>query len=478
MSRAARRIVSIRIFVALVPIAGIFALLAFAADNITANIVLGQSSFTTMSAGAGQSGLSAPSRLTIDRNSTPNHLFVPDVKNNRVLGWRDVTTLSNGAPADLVIGQSDFNGTSANQGSSPSASTLSSPSGVTVDSQGNLWVADMGNNRVLEFNAPYEQSMTTCTSGSPCMGESASLVLGQGATLNSFTTSAASPSGGTIGLNAPAAVAVDAQGNAYVADESNNRVLLFLNPTGSNSGCGSPGNPGCAGDGVADVVFGQGTPSNFTHVGITLPQTASSTTKPDGLALDSNGNLYIADSGNFRVLEYNDPTGNGGDIVADFEWGQGGTGNGFITGNPGLSSAAFGAPSDVALDPSNNIYIADPGNDRVLAYLEPTNVPNNFLASAIFGQGSATNFTGDSCKDTSTFTCGPQGVAADANGNLYMADTINNRVLVFDNPLGLQGGGSPTPTPIAGGTISAPTKVKFASTGVGSNVEGRDFQYN
>jgi sugar lactone lactonase YvrE len=475
MGRKASRFFSGRWVVALLPVAFIWAV-ALAGDNVTANLVLGQSSFSGSNSAAGQSGLSGPRRLAIDRNSTPNHLYVPDFGNNRVLGWYDVTALSNGEPADLLIGQVNFSGKLANQGnSSPTASRLSDPDGIAVDSQGNLYIGDAENNRVLEFNAPYAQFNHACTSANPCVVGAANLVFGQGSSGTNFTSGGAG--NGTTGMFLATDVLVDLQGNVYVTDQGNNRVLFYLNPLATGVSCSTPGQPGCAGDVVPDRVFGQGASgTNFTD---TSPGVgAALTDEPACLALDSNQNLYVADASNSRVLEFDNPTstascanpgnpGCAGDVIADAEFGQGSSGNDFTDDGSNAGATAFDFPFGIAVDPSNNLYVSDTNNNRVLAFIEPSSGPNNFTANVVFGQGaSGANFGGSACVAAgTTTTCAPHGAAADANGNLYVADSDNNRVLVFDNPL-TSGSSSPTPTP-GNGRVSSPARLDFRSTGVG-----------
>jgi DNA-binding beta-propeller fold protein YncE len=98
-------------------------------------------------------------RLAIDRSVTPNRIWVADKDNNRVLGWNNATGFTNGAAANIVLGQPDFNSRYCNDVTAPlspsnlppipSASTLCGPEGVAVDAAGNVYVADTGNNRVL-----------------------------------------------------------------------------------------------------------------------------------------------------------------------------------------------------------------------------------------------------------------------------------------------------------------------------------------
>ena len=145
--------------------------------------------------------------------------------NNRVLGWKDAATFTNGAAADLVIGQPDFlsafcNGVSGTR----SASSLCDPDGVAVDGAGNLYVADESNNRVLEYTNPF----TACGGNIPVRGRSGQPGLWPGRELHVEDCNNGGISADS--LCDPEGVAVDGAGNLYVADEENSRVLEYNTP--------------------------------------------------------------------------------------------------------------------------------------------------------------------------------------------------------------------------------------------------------
>jgi hypothetical protein len=119
----------------------------------------------------------------IDVTSTPNHLYVADMLNNRVLGYQNGVSFANGAPANIVIGQPDASSTTC--ASSIGAATLCEPNGVAVDGNGNLYVADTANSRVLEYTAPFTSA--AFRSGQTA-GFRASVVFGQ-TTANNFMAS-------------------------------------------------------------------------------------------------------------------------------------------------------------------------------------------------------------------------------------------------------------------------------------------------
>ena len=263
---------------------------ALPGDTI-ADRVLGQVSFTNglpnfVDAG----GLSLPQSVAIDKSVTPNRIYVADTQNNRVLGWANPAFFANGAPANLVIGQPDFFSSSTNAGGAASAKTLNNPMGVAVDSRGDLYVADTSNSRVLEFDNPFRIDVT------------ADRVFGQ---LGSFTTrscnlGASRPTAET--LCNPGRLAFDPAGRLYIADTGNDRVLQYGSPMTSTT---------------ASRVFGQN--DSFVSSGCGTATSANTLCGPTGMAIDSGGRLYVADSDHNRVLRYDTPLT---DSTADQVYGQ------------------------------------------------------------------------------------------------------------------------------------------------------------
>jgi sugar lactone lactonase YvrE len=435
-------------------LAVLFAHAQSGSGDFNAELVLGQTNFTSNSANLDQSGLYRPVGIAVDRSVTPNRLYVADSGNNRVLGWHDVTALANGAPADLVIGQSSFTSdtTAAN---APSATTLDGPTGLAVDAQGNLYVADFNNNRVLEFELPYDEFGHSCTPVDPCAGLTASLVIGQGTSGSQFTTNG--QSGGVAGTNLPEGVAVDSNNNLYVADSGNNRVLEFDNPLNHSSTCAAPGQPGCAGDVIADNVFGQG-PSGDTFNSASSGTSATAMSFPTAVGLDSGNNLYVADSGNNRILKFNEIAEGPNNFAGSSVFGQGASGSVFSTAFSGTTSTAMDDPMAVVIDSNSTIYVADAGNSRVLLFDEPSGGIDNFTANLVLGQGvSGTNFAASTCFNggnpgpppSASGMCIPAGVVLDSNNNIYVSDNNNNRVLVFPPVPTSTATATATPTPTA-----------------------------
>ena len=242
------------------------------------DVVLGQQSFADWSANGGaatatRTGLDTPVSVSLEGG----HLAVVDQGNNRVLIWNQLPTQSN-APADLVIGQPDFQSNLDNHTSPatapPTADSLSSPSWAQLQG-GKLYVADTGNHRVLLFDSPYVPP----PAGLPV----ASLVLGQ----EQMTTQDINHLGpNAASLSSPTAVTTDGT-RFLISDTGNNRVLVyFAIPTGSYQ--------------AADLVLGQ---TNFTNVAQAAKVGPESLFEPRGLLLIGDS-LLVADRAANRMVYY------------------------------------------------------------------------------------------------------------------------------------------------------------------------------
>jgi sugar lactone lactonase YvrE len=207
---------------------------------------------------------------------------------------------------------------------------------------------------------------------------------------------------------------LDDIGNLFVVDKDNHRVLAYNAPLTSDT--------------VADRVFGQ---PNFTSNTPNTPNPSASTLNtPFGATLDQQGNLYVADALNHRVLEYHAALT--GDSVADRVYGQ----PDFVTvtvNTNGVSANSLNGPYSAAVDPiSGNLLIADTFNHRVLEYNAPAT--GDITADRIFGQASFTTNSPNSGGVSATTLQNPFGITIDAGGRLFVADTFNFRVLSYDAP--------------------------------------------
>ncbi len=413
------------------------------------------------------SSLPSPAGLSVDGSG---NLYVADPVNNRVLVF---PTATSSAAATAVFGQTSLTSAVANGGSFPfsSASTLSGPLDVRVGADGGIFIADTGNNRVLEFgagsktarvvfgqssfsgngsnqvkpgslNAPF--SMAIDYSQSPfalyvsdisnnriliwkdsahfATGAPADAVIGQpdlsSAAPNADTGSAQTPS--PTSLLAPAGIAVDPKtGTLYVADSGNNRILRYPRPVDQ---------PGRI---MPDAVIGQADFSSSNSAAVT----ESSLHSPAGVALGPNGDIFVSDSGNNRVLEF--PAGSGTLASAIRVFGQP-TFNSSARASQ-TSAQTLNAPQGIAVDASSNLYVADTGDNRVVVFPNTQNAPPN-SDSAAFVIGQA-NFSNSFSSNAAGGLRAPTNVALDSAGNIYVADTGNNRVVEFPSLITLAASG-------------------------------------
>ncbi len=203
----------------------------------------------------------------------------------------------------------------------------------------------------------------------------------------------------------PAGVWVDAAGNIYIADNRNNRIAKVRPKAAAiTTFAGSVnGSSGLTGDGG--------------------PAAKAAVDSPKGVCVDKDGNVYIADSSNHRVRKVAAKTGVMSTVA-------GMTGNGYNGDGIAATAAKLYYPSGVCVDAAGNLYIADKGNYRVRKVDAATG-----LISTVAG-GHA-GYNGDGIAAAKANLNMPQGVAVDAAGNVYIADTKNARIRRVDAGTGL-----------------------------------------
>ena len=342
--------------------------------------------------------------------SNTTFLAVSDPGNNRVLIYQRPN--STNQDATVVLGQPNAVSNTANTGGR-SASTLSFPAGVAAGTQHELIVVDEDNCRVLIFQSPLTTGMTATT------------ILGQpdGGTANCLGGSAAK----AASLYYPTGAAMDSQGNLWVADWSNSRVLEYQPPFTSGMAAsvalGQTATDGSSG------TYGCNRAGRSGH-GPSPSPTAGTLCYPTHVAFDSAGDLWVVDTANNRVLMY-PPAEQKQGGMATAVIGQ----QNFGSDTRGVASTTLYYPSDLAFDADGDLWVADYLNERVLEYQPPftTGMP----ASAVLGQtdfGSATSGT------SATKFDGPAGLAFDFAGNLAVADENNNRTLIFPQSEQVTGG--------------------------------------
>lgn len=364
----------------------------------SASIVWGQPDFVTGTAlvTPTQGSLASPTSIAVD--PTTGKFFVADSANNRVLRYTSAEAFVSGAGAETVFGQLDF--VSASSGLSQT--TMNTPSAVVVDSNGTLWVADTVNNRVLEFLSASSLTNDGTT------GIEADAVFGQAypSGVTNFTSNVAGTTQG--GMSGPHGLALDSAGSLYVADSTNNRVLKFTNPSSNTSG-------------LASGMFGQ---TNFNAA--LSGSGAANFNNPVGLTVDGEGNLWVADKGNNRVVEFTSiaSQATNGSASASLVLGQ----TGFGLSGSSTTASTFNAPSGVTSDTLGRIYVGDTSNNRVLVFGIGSNLSNGASASFVLGQSDFT--TGTAGATAANTLSGPTGLLY-SNELLWVADTTNNRMLAF-----------------------------------------------
>ncbi len=441
---------------------------AMLSTSMAATKVLGQTTFVDNIGDATQAGLNVPDGLSL--NPSTNQLWVADVGHNRILAF-DISSLSNGQNAVDVLGQYDDDFvtpvfTKSGPSNGPNLHGFYFPVGnVSVDIiHHRLFVPDagdsrpdMGNNRVLVYNldsanrlvdripdyvigqpnfhfdyqsypvpatqtsmngprgtaydavgnrlfvTDYRNKRVLVFSGaSVATHMNASMVLGK----RNFTTNTGTASQTVLG--GPTAVAYDAVHNRlFVADTDANRILVF---TGSTLSYGMSG----------AYVLGQAT---FSATSTATTQAGMNA--PTGLAYDTTTNkLYVADSGNNRVLVFSGSTLSNG-MNATAVLGQ----TSFIAAIAATTQAGMNSPQGVTYDTTaGRLFVV--GNNRVLVFDLSAGLHNGQSAAFVLGQ---TTFTAATAATTQAGMSSPRGIVYDTSSmTLYVTETSNNRVLLYD----------------------------------------------
>ena len=337
--------------------------------TITTIVGTGESGFGGDGGTAVQAALSYPRGVTVDG---VGNLYIADSDNRRIRKIDSTGTIT------TIAGTGEF-GFSGDSGPAVQAQ-LHSPRGVAVDGAGNLYIADSDNHRIRKVDST---GAITTVAGSEENGFGGDGGLASQAQLYS-----------------PRGVAVDGAGNLYIADSDNHRIRK-VDSTGTIT-----------------TIAGTGEFDFRSFSGDGGPASQAQLYSPRGVAVDGAGNLYIADSDNHRIRKV-DSTGTITTIAGTGE-------NGFSGDGGPASQARLYWPADVAVDGAGNLYIADRFNNRI----RKVDAAGTIMTVA----GSEYNrFGGDGGPANVDLLRAPYGVAVDSAGNLYIADTFNNRVRKVDS---------------------------------------------
>jgi streptogramin lyase len=231
------------------------------------------------------------------------------------------------------------------------------PTGIAVDSSGNVYVADMGNNLIRKITPAGDVSTFAGGGGSGDEGSGADDGIGIAAS-----------------FNMPTGIAVDSSGNVYVADFNNN-LIRKITPAG-------------------DVT-----------------KLAGSFPSPSAVAVDSSGNVYATDLSS-QLIKKITPAG----VITTLAGGGGSAADGSGADNGTGTAASFNSPTSIAVDSSGNVYVADMMND-LIRKITPDGVVTTLA-------GSGTSGDTDGIGTAASFFS-PYGIAADSSGNLYVSDSDN-----------------------------------------------------
>ena len=314
--------------------------------------------------------LSFPKSLSIDNIG---NLYISDSINNRIrkVDTNDIITTIAGNGASGYIGD---NGKAID-------ARLNGPTLGKIDKEGNLYISDTYNNRIRKVD--INGIITTISGGS----------IGDNIKANESI------------LFSPNSLSTDSSGNMYISDTENNKIRkVDIN-------------------GIITTIAGNGIePTGISNI----PAVSTLFYKPMGIFVDKNNNIYIADSGNNRIRKI-DTNG----IITTFAGSDKLVNNGYL-GNFGYSGdngkateAKLYNPSSFFMDSIGNSYISDTNNHRI------RKIDTKGIITTIAGTGIS-GYSGDNGKATEAKINSPKGITSDKDGNLYIADTNNHRVRKID----------------------------------------------
>lgn len=297
--------------------------------------------------------------------SPKSYGYCVTVSNSRIstpLRIRSDTRLIQNGICDVIVSTFAGSGSSGYTNATGAAAQFSSPRGLAADASGTVYIADSNNNAIRKISP--SGVVTTIAGAGP----------GNNGYINATGVAAR--------FSTPEAIAVDASGTLYVADTNNHRIRKV-----TSSGVVTL----LAGSGTAGAADGTGAAAQFNT--------------PKGIAVDSSGTVYVADTYSSRIRKIS-PAG----VVTTL-----------IDASNGLQ-AQFNSPEGVAVDTTGNLYVANTGDHRINKVTPAGDITILAGPSTSFGSGYM-----DGIGTAARFSV-PQGLAIDSSGNVYVADTSNNRI--------------------------------------------------
>ncbi len=304
-------------------------------------------------------------------------------------------------------------------GSAAIGAEVNFPSSMAMDKSGNLYIADSANFRIRKVD----------TNGN------ISTIAGTGATGNAGDGKAAT----AAQFGPPGGIAVDSSGNVYFSD-TGNHTIRKIGTDGNISRFAGTGTLGFSGD---------ITPYTDPTAAITLASNAQ-ISRPTGIAVDSKGNVYFSDTGNNRIRRVSVKDSSITTIAGD------GVGNYYGDG-AGAAYAEVYTPTGMVFDAADNLYFADSSNHRIRKIAA---ADGKITTVAGFGTPGKADNGGLAVNSLLHY---PTSVAVDANGNLYIADSINNRVrmVTTNGVISTIAGGSALPGNLGDGGPALAARMNF-----------------
>ncbi|MGZ5568571.1 MAG: immunoglobulin domain-containing protein, partial [Limisphaerales bacterium] len=342
------------------------------AQNLTVSTLAGNAGQASADGATNNARFNNPWGVTVD---TGGNVYVVDTDSHIIRKVTSSGTVTTIAGTVGVAGTNDATGTSAK---------FNLPQGIVVDAVGTLYVTDTGNHTIRKITAG---GVVTNLAGAPTI---------------SGTTDG---SGSNARFNQPEGIAIDAAGTTlYVADTGNHTIRSVTTAGSVTTYAGTAGTPGSA----------------------NLTGTSATFNTPQGVAVDSSGNVYVADTGNqlIRLIS-------AGAVVSTFAGVSGSNGS-----NDGATgSATFWDPLGIAVDSGNNVYVADSFNNTI------RKIASSTVSTPV---GSAGNVgSADGSASTARFWQ-PQGLAVDISGNVYVSDGGNGTIRKITGTTVSTLAGSPT----------------------------------